>query len=218
VNESNLFKRTQRRNHHVPELSGFESSTTYRAEPCHVKASPRSAVHLDFEIPPYVCWLKDWIGGLDWIPRSMLYRYLIFMSRLLYILPRRSPFILHKNILFNSTNTTMKFSNAVLTCLALATPASAWTSGAASTSVRGFRNVAAVQLHSTPSSISTESAGEAATESFRLKFKEGDKPLSPWHDIALKNADGSYNMVSACVHVCLQFKLVQSKLLIVVQF
>jgi hypothetical protein len=130
----------------------------------------------------------------------MLYRYLIFMSRLLHLLPRRSPFISLHN--FNSTNTntstTMKFSNAVLTCLALATPASAWTSGAASTSVRGFRSsVAAVQLHSTSSSsISTESAGEAATESFRLKFKEGDKPLSPWHDIALKNEDGSYNMVS----------------------
>jgi hypothetical protein len=141
-------------------------------------------------------------------PRSMLYRYLIFMSRLLHILPRRSPFLLHKNILFisstnstytNTSTSTMKFSNAVLTCLALATPASAWTSGASSTSVRGFRNtVAAVQLHSTSSSISTESAGEAATESFRLKFKEGDKPLSPWHDIALKNDDGSYNMVSEC--------------------
>ena len=94
----------------------------------------------------------------------------------------------------------MKFSNAVLTCLVLATPASAWTSR--STSVRGFRNsLAAVQLHSTPSSISTESAGEAATESFRLKFKEGDKPLSPWHDIALKNADGSYNMVRSLLIV-----------------
>jgi hypothetical protein len=113
------------------------------------------------------------------------------MSRLLHlrrhILPRYHP--------SNTTHTTMKFSNAVLTCLVLATPASAWTSGA-STSVRGFRNVAAVQLHSSVSSISTESAGEAATESFRLNFKEGDKPLSPWHDIALKNADGSYNMVS----------------------
>jgi hypothetical protein len=132
------------------------------------------------------------------------------MSRLLYlhrhILSSRSQVVVSSSssLLLNNNNNninnnTMKFSNAVLTCLVLATPASAWTSR--STSVRGFRSsVAAVQLHassSTPAaSISTESAGEAATESFRLKFKDGDKPLSPWHDIALKNADGSYNMVS----------------------
>jgi hypothetical protein len=88
---------------------------------------------------------------------------------------------------------TMKFSNAALAFFVLATPASAWTTRTSS-SVRGFTartSTAAVQLHA----IGTEQAGEAATESFRLNFKEGDKPLSPWHDIALKNADGSYNMV-----------------------
>ena len=53
------------------------------------------------------------------------------------------------------------------------------------------RTLASVPLHS----VATEVAGEAATESFRLKFKEGDKDISPWHDIPLQNEDGSYNMV-----------------------
>jgi inorganic pyrophosphatase len=43
--------------------------------------------------------------------------------------------------------------------------------------------------------VSTEVAGEAATESFRLKFKGEEGPLSPWHDIPLKGEGGSYNMV-----------------------
>jgi len=35
--------------------------------------------------------------------------------------------------------------------------------------------------------ISTSTAGEAATDSFRIKFEDGGKQVSPWHDIPLKN-------------------------------
>jgi inorganic pyrophosphatase len=82
----------------------------------------------------------------------------------------------------------MKFSHSALTVLFLTGHASAWTTTARIVPRRAF---AAVQLHS----VATETAGEAATESFRLKFKDGEKAMSPWHDIDLKNDDGSYNMV-----------------------
>jgi len=85
----------------------------------------------------------------------------------------------------------MKFSRAAITLLLFAGQASAWTTAARPLS----RRVLATQFHSTTTSIATEIQGEEATESFRLKFKEGAKALSPWHDIALKNDDGSYNMV-----------------------
>jgi hypothetical protein len=148
-----------------------------------VTSLARSAVHLEFGSGSFVgkvevCWRVGYF----------------FMSRLLRILPSRYSYpYTHTH---TSAASTMKFSNAVLTCLVLATPAGAWSTR--STSSTSFRRVAAVQLHASASasSISTESAGEVATESFRLQFKEGDKTLSPWHDIALKNADGSYNMVS----------------------
>lgn len=88
----------------------------------------------------------------------------------------------------STTASTMKFSHSALTVLFLATQATAWTTARASFSVQ---RLAAVQLHG----LSTEQQGETATESFRLQFKDGDKTLSPWHDIDLKNEDGSYNMV-----------------------
>ena len=84
----------------------------------------------------------------------------------------------------------MKFSTAAL--LVLASQATAWTGR---TSLPRTRNLLAAQLHSTTTEVATEVAGEVATESFRLLFKEGDKAVSPWHDIPLKNDDGSYNMV-----------------------
>jgi len=77
---------------------------------------------------------------------------------------------------------------APLNLLALASPAAhAFSRGAAFRP----RHVATV-LHS----YSTATVGEAATESFRLTFAEGDAPVSPWHDIPLKgSADGTYNAV-----------------------
>eukprot|EP00527_Entomoneis_sp_CCMP2396_P004886 CAMPEP_0198140160 /NCGR_PEP_ID=MMETSP1443-20131203/3369_1 /TAXON_ID=186043 /ORGANISM="Entomoneis sp., Strain CCMP2396" /LENGTH=274 /DNA_ID=CAMNT_0043802503 /DNA_START=104 /DNA_END=928 /DNA_ORIENTATION=+ len=85
----------------------------------------------------------------------------------------------------------MKFSSAALTILLCTARASAWTSAG-----RAPRRFLAVQLHSTTAgAIVTEVDGTEATESFRLKFSEDSKPISPWHDIALKNEDGSYNMV-----------------------
>jgi hypothetical protein len=56
----------------------------------------------------------------------------------------------------------------------------------------------ATQLHSSTvstSSISTEVAGAEGTESFRLLFKDGENTVSPWHNIPMKNDDGTYNMV-----------------------
>lgn len=45
-------------------------------------------------------------------------------------------------------------------------------------------------------SVSTETSGEEATESFRVNFKgESGDAISPWHDIPLKGSGDSYNMV-----------------------
>jgi inorganic pyrophosphatase len=41
----------------------------------------------------------------------------------------------------------------------------------------------------------TTTAGEAGTETYRLFFTEGDKNISPWHDIPLKNGD-MFNFVN----------------------
>jgi hypothetical protein len=60
----------------------------------------------------------------------------------------------------------------------------------------------ATQLHSTSStansnSITSEVIGTENTESFRLSFKDttSSSTISPWHDISMKNDDGTYNMV-----------------------
>jgi len=45
-------------------------------------------------------------------------------------------------------------------------------------------------------SMSTEVAGEAETESFRVFFKDSGNSISPWHDIPLYNDDGTVNMVT----------------------
>jgi inorganic pyrophosphatase len=37
--------------------------------------------------------------------------------------------------------------------------------------------------------VTSSVVGEAKTESYRLVFKDGDKVISPWHDIALKNGE-----------------------------
>jgi inorganic pyrophosphatase len=81
----------------------------------------------------------------------------------------------------------MKFSTPLVLAAALS-GASAWTT---SPTVSYRRSYAAAALFA----YDTETAGEAATESFRLKFSGEDGAISPWHDIPLEGADGSYNMV-----------------------
>jgi cell division protein FtsX len=78
--------------------------------------------------------------------------------------------------------------------------ASAWTASANHHHRFAAQRLLAIQLHSSSStaasSLTTEVEGQEATESFRLAFKdESSKKISPWHDIPLKNDDGSFNMV-----------------------
>lgn len=91
----------------------------------------------------------------------------------------------------------MKFAKAALSLFLLSRAASAWTTAARPLLQR--RNVLATQFHASTTiveSLTTEVVGEEKTESFRLAFKDGSTAISPWHDIPLKNEDGSYNMVS----------------------
>ena len=93
----------------------------------------------------------------------------------------------------------MKFAKSALSLLLLSRAASAWTSAAARPRFVA-RNILATQFHASSSAVtdsySTEVVGKEKTESFRLAFKEAaGATISPWHDIPLKNADGSYNMV-----------------------
>jgi len=88
----------------------------------------------------------------------------------------------------------MRFAKSALSLLLLSRAATAWTTAAA----RPFsqHRLLATQFHSAATDAwSTEVVGEEKTESFRLAFKDGSSSVSPWHDIPLKNADGSYNMV-----------------------
>lgn len=84
----------------------------------------------------------------------------------------------------------MKFTKAALAVLFVTSQATAFTSRTV------LPRRAVMALHSAVASYSTEVKGEEGTESFRLAFNEESKAISPWHDIPLKNADGSYNMVS----------------------
>ena len=89
----------------------------------------------------------------------------------------------------------MKFTQAALSLLFLSNAVSAWVPR---TSVPLTRHLLATQFHastSAASSVSTEVVGTAKTESFRIAFSDGSKAVSPWHDIALKNDDGTFNMV-----------------------
>lgn len=84
----------------------------------------------------------------------------------------------------------MQFTKSALPLLLLASRATAWTAHGLP---RG-RFLASARF-SAIAGISTDVIGQEKTESFRLKFKEGEKTLSPWHDIDLSNDDGSFNMV-----------------------
>jgi hypothetical protein len=101
----------------------------------------------------------------------------------------------------------MRFSQAVLSLLLVSqhvaaawVPASAAGRARLATTTRRF--LLASQLHSTTlASVETAVVGTEQTESFRLAFQEQGKSLSPWHDIPLKNDNGTYNMVRQCDYV-----------------
>ena len=96
----------------------------------------------------------------------------------------------------------MKFRSSTLSLLALSVPAATTTAWApVSSSQVTFRPSVfgghhhQTALFSAVVGYSTEQVGEAATESFRLKFKaEEGSTISPWHDIPLEDGSG-YNMV-----------------------
>jgi inorganic pyrophosphatase len=89
----------------------------------------------------------------------------------------------------------MKFRSTTLSLLALSVPAAtAFAPNAAFVAARpAFAGSTA--LFSAVASYSTSEVGEAATESFRLQFKEDESVISPWHDIPLMGEAGGYNMV-----------------------
>jgi hypothetical protein len=98
----------------------------------------------------------------------------------------------------NSNNTKMKFSSALFTALAVpaVTTTTAWAPASVAAVSRPAIFGSQTALFSAVVSYTTEQIGEVATESFRLKFKEGDDVVSPWHDIPLEGSTpGSYNMV-----------------------
>lgn len=83
----------------------------------------------------------------------------------------------------------MQFTKSALSLLLLASRATAWTA-------HGLPRGRFLITHlNAVAGISTDVIGQEKTESFRLQFKEGEKTLSPWHDIELSNEDGSFNMV-----------------------
>lgn len=91
---------------------------------------------------------------------------------------------------------TMKFTKSALALLFVTSQASAWTSR------QLVHRRAALALNSAVAGYSTDVKGEEGTESFRLAFSEDSKSISPWHDIPLKNEDGSYNMVGTLWIIC----------------
>merc|ERR1719424_268791 len=44
--------------------------------------------------------------------------------------------------------------------------------------------------------VTFQQAGAAATPDFRLFAEDGGAKVSPWHDIALSSAEGSFNMLT----------------------
>lgn len=86
----------------------------------------------------------------------------------------------------------MKLSSRPLAVFIFASSTSAWSTAA----TRGHRPAAFRTAAAAVFSVSTETTGEAATESFRVKFKVDGGDISPWHDIPLEgDSEGSYNMV-----------------------
>lgn len=84
----------------------------------------------------------------------------------------------------------MRFGRTALALVSFAYSSSSATAWTTTRYVARHRLTAAALFSTT-----TEVQGEAATESFRLKFKnDSGSVISPWHDIPLKDGD-NYNMV-----------------------
>jgi hypothetical protein len=49
---------------------------------------------------------------------------------------------------------------------------------------------------SSPRMVTLEESGEFGTTDFTMTFKDGDKVLSPWHDMPLELEGGLYNMLT----------------------
>jgi inorganic pyrophosphatase len=45
-------------------------------------------------------------------------------------------------------------------------------------------------------SVTCKEEGELGTESFKMSFMDGDKAISPWHNIPLEAGNGLYNMIT----------------------
>jgi inorganic pyrophosphatase len=83
----------------------------------------------------------------------------------------------------------MKVTLSTVSILALVQPLAAWSS---SPLLVHTRSRTASVLHA----YSTQTTGEAKTESFRIQFmNEAGTHISPWHDIPLKGPKGGYNMI-----------------------
>mmetsp|Transcript_1735 Transcript_1735/g.3969 ORF Transcript_1735/g.3969 Transcript_1735/m.3969 type:complete len:329 (+) Transcript_1735:42-1028(+) len=115
-----------------------------------------------------------------------------------------SPTFFKVNDPFNTNNyynnsSNMKFSSALFAALTVGSavgPTSAWAPTAVTAARPAIFGAQTALFSAVVSDYTTEQVGEVATESFRLKFKEGDKVVSPWHDIPLEGSTaGSYNMV-----------------------
>ena len=48
----------------------------------------------------------------------------------------------------------------------------------------------------TPRMLTLEEAGEFGTTDYSMTFKDGDKVVSPWHDMPLELEGGLYNMLT----------------------
>merc|ERR1719217_750659 len=44
--------------------------------------------------------------------------------------------------------------------------------------------------------VDTEESGEFGTKEYTMTFKDGDKVISPWHDMPLEAGNGMYNMLT----------------------
>lgn len=81
----------------------------------------------------------------------------------------------------------MRFTSMVLLALPIT---SAFTSAG-----RAFTRTRLLATAALPS-LTTEVAGEAGTESYRLQFKSDGSAISPWHDIPLGGEGGVFNMLT----------------------
>ena len=74
---------------------------------------------------------------------------------------------------------------------------------------RGSRGLVGAAIRMTSTSVS----GETGTESYRLFFKDGDKTISPWHDIVSIVASSTVirilfpDILYLCLHLMILFTI-----------